>query len=515
MVKQNRNNLSPEIGGNICLKLMFLFLAIIPFGFAYFTISHSLFSMYYEAGFITFLSVLILVTIGLIAVVMPEKMSKTKRIGALTAMFCASLIVRIFVINLLQTTPYSDFGRCYAYATGEQVADLDILINYPYLGAYAVLLKIVFAFFPVSVFTAQIVNSIATSCIPILLFLGTEKMTSKSRIAWVAGLTYAFYPGLIIYNAVTSCEHFSQFFFALGFYMLACERTSLTEQKRKRMIAYIGGAVAFGLMCLFKELFVILAPAILMMGFCYDVIPKIVRKVKEHLPNAGIIRSILKNVVFVLIVFCVYKCFVMAVQMEIGGTIVDRNDPISVPIYRGLTPSAKGIWNEDVNEICYEVRAQSSSNSEVNRILLQKLLSEYNGNYKMFLDVIKSKLETDFCNEGVYWYWTFNESGNILQRTWMGEVYFSLFPSAFFMVMCGIMMVRLIVRAFRKTEGRELEFFVTGIVFLFVLILILMEAQGRYKSNIMPYACILFALSIDTIIETLKSLKSKFSKSLE
>lgn len=340
MVKQNRNNLSPEIGGNICLKLMFLFLAMIPFGFAYFTISHSLFSMYYEAGFITFLSVLILVTIGLIAVVMPEKMSKTKRIGALTAMFCASLIVRIFVINLLQTTPYSDFGPCYAYATGEQVADLDILINYPYLGAYAVLLKIVFAFFPVSVFTAQIVNSIATSCIPILLFLGTEKMTSKSRIAWVAGLTYAFYPGLIIYNAVTSCEHFSQFFFALGFYMLACERTSLTEQKRKRMIAYIGGAVAFGLMCLFKELFVILAPAILMMGFCYDVIPKIVRKVKEHLPNAGIIRSILKNVVFVLIVFCVYKCFVMAVQMEIGGTIVDRNDPISVPIYRGLTPSA-------------------------------------------------------------------------------------------------------------------------------------------------------------------------------
>ena len=44
------------IFGNICLKLMFVFLALIPFGFTFYKVSKSLFSMYYEALQITMIS---------------------------------------------------------------------------------------------------------------------------------------------------------------------------------------------------------------------------------------------------------------------------------------------------------------------------------------------------------------------------------------------------------------------------------------------------------------------------
>ena len=142
----------------------------------------------------------------------------------------------------------------------------------------------------------------------------------------------------------------------------------------------------------------------------------------------------------------------------------------------------------------------SSTASEVNRALFDKLSSEYQGDIGKLCNVILRKIRIDFCDEGVYWYWTFSDSGNnLLQGTWVGELLFSLFPSAFFMFMCGIIAIGLLLQAFRHKVGGFSEFFVTGVVFLFVLMLMLMEAQGRYKSNIMPYICILYAFSCEAI----------------
>ena len=497
------------IFGNICLKLMFVFLALIPFGFTFYKVSKSLFSMYYEALQITMISIIILVGICTFSAAIPNSISKNQRSCIIISMFCFSLIIRTLVIQILQTTPISDFKHCYDYAASQLGdAETEFIAKFPYLGAYAVLLKGVFTFLPKNVFSAQLVNAVATSFIPVFLFLGTEKMTSKIKIALIAGLTYAFYPGLIIYNAVTSCEHISQLFFSIGFYALACEKT--VSAKPNKVAAFICGAVAFGLMCLFKELFIIVAPALLMMGFCYDTLPCIVKKIKNHLPSAGIIRSIAKNVLYVMIIFGVYKCSAMAVQFEIAGKTIDRNDPVSVPIYRGLALEGRGAWNAEVNAICDQVRAEYSSNKEVNRVLFNKLISEYDGDVGLLIDVVSSKLETDFCNEGVYWYWTFNEDGNnILQRTWTGEVYFAFFPSAFFMAMCFVMMIGLIFRTLKKSKREEVEFFITGVVFLLTVLLMLMETQGRYKSNIMPYICVLFALSVDIIFEITRMFKLK------
>lgn len=509
MIKSNSLSI-----GAVLLKIMQFSLALVPFGFTYFMISNYSLPLYQEKKTVLLCATAVIAMIVLIAAAMPKKISRKQRICICIALFCAGLPIRIIVSDLLQTAPFSDFATCYNYAMLKAEEWEKIYItDYPYLGAYALFLRVFFKFVPGSVFSAQLANALATSCIPVFLFLGTEKMTSKTSIALISGLIYCFYPGLIVYNSITSCEHISQVFLSAGFYAIAYEKTIPSQQNKKKNIVYFIAALMFGLMCLFKPLFVIIAPAFLMADFCYDVLPLIIKSVKEHLIDSRLLRTVLRNILFVLVIFMVFKTSVMAVQIKIVGKTTKTSNPISTTIYRGLSPKARGNWDPDVISTCNEIMREYKSNREINKVLFQKLMDEYHGDVNLLTDVITDKMRTDFCNEGVYWYWTFNsEANNILQNNWIGEIYFSLFPNAFFMLMCGIMSIGLIIRTIRKCHGKEIEFFVSGVVYLFVIVLILMEAQGRYKSNIMPYICILFALATESIVELLRIVKIWLTK---
>lgn len=500
------NNIE-EVLGSILLRIMLVFMAIMPFGYSFFQIAETMYSCWDRNGILYIITLSIVIIIGILTVSrsIPKSINKKEKIIMLVLLFGVAFFSRTIVSVLLQTTPTSDFGRCFRYALSETTNEEELwMVRFPYLGAYAVTLKLFFQVFPNTLFSAQVMNALSASCTTVLLFIATEKMTSNSRTALIAGTIYACYPGLIVYSAIPSCEHFSQLFFALGLCFLVYEKITSWQAKIIKGALIGATGVALGLMCLYKELFIIAVPALLMASFCYEILPEIAKKLKGHKKESGIYREILKDIVLVAVILCVYKASVLAVQIEISGTPFDRNDPISVPIYRGLAIEAGGKWNEAVNDVCDQVRREYKTNGEVNRVLFEKLRSEYQGDVGKLWNVILGKMQTDFCDEGVYWYWTFNEDGNnLLQRTWVGELLFSLFPSAFFMIMCGIMAVGLFLLALKKNIGNSTEFYISGVVFLFVILLMLMEAQGRYKSNIMPYICILFSLASESLSKTM------------
>lgn len=497
------NNDSGEALGRILLRIMLVFLALMPFCYSCIEIFSSMRGCWDRNGVLYILSITAVIVVGIIAIsrLIPTSIDSRKKIVLLFALFSIAFVCRTFVSVLMQATPVSDFSRCFRYAVAQTNKDEEFeLVKYPYLGAYAVSLKLFFNLFPMTLFSAQVMNALVASLTAIVLYLATEEMIANSKTALISGLMYAVYPGLVTYSSITSCEHFSQLFFTLGLYFLARARNISCSNKIKNLFYTILSGVSLGLMCLYKELYIIVVPALLVAGLCYDILPVIIRKIKTHEKKSGLCQAILKTIFLAITILCVYKASVAAVQYEICGTTYNRNTPISVVIYQGLAIESGGEWNASVKEYCSQVMEKSSTASEVNRALFDKLSSEYQGDIGKLCNVILRKIRIDFCDEGVYWYWTFSDSGkNLLQKTWVGELLFSLFPSAFFMFMCGIMAIGLLLQAFRHKVGGFSEFFVTGVVFLFVLMLMLIEAQGRYKSNIMPYICILYAFSCEAI----------------
>ena len=87
---------------------------------------------------------------------------------------------------------------------------------------------------------------------------------------------------MIIYTAIPSCEHFSQFYLAWAAFAVTGFYTAERHHKHR----WIWGAAAgilLGMVILYKSgLRMVLVPSFLMASFCYEWIPLIVTAVRER-----------------------------------------------------------------------------------------------------------------------------------------------------------------------------------------------------------------------------------------
>ena len=66
-----------------------------------------------------------------------------------------------------------------------------------------------------------------------------------------------------------------------------------------------------------------------------------------------------------------------------------------------------------------------------------------------------------------------------------------------------MILIRLFVNKQEKPVIGQHMFVCIGSVFLFALMLALIETQGRYKSNIMPYVCCMGGIGMWMIVDSL------------
>ncbi len=231
--------------------------------------------------------------------IVPEKLTGTKTVFFCVLLFSISLSVRLFVISILQAEPFSDFLTCYEYAaTGS--GDTEFLARYSYLGAYALTLRLFLRVFGASVLNAQILNAVVTSCIPIVLYAAVTKAIGKQKIAAVAGFIYAVCPSVVIYTAVPSCEHFSQFCLALAVCSFAYYCTAEWKSKKRWLLCVTTG-ILFGGVYVYKSgLAYVIVPSLLMSGFCYECLPSFKTPVnKEAVKKAAVTAAQCVVILFV------------------------------------------------------------------------------------------------------------------------------------------------------------------------------------------------------------------------
>lgn len=418
----------------------------------------------------------------------PEKTEKKKAALFCPLLFLAALSIRLFTISLLQAKPVSDFLTCYEYAANGS-GDAEYLAQYPYLGAYALTLRLFFHVFGRSVWNAQALNALMTSCIPVALYLAASRVTGKENIGVAAGYFYAVFPSMAIYTAVPSCEHFSQFYLSLAACAFAFYCTEGEMGGRKWMFGILTG-ILIGCTCVYKNILLLIAPAFLLAGLCYEVL----QRQKNFLP-------ILRNLAMLAAAILVSQAGTAYVQNKLAGPQFQSNGTLSAAIYKGLSTEGNGVWDSKVQQYIEQVLAEHEDKGEIDRIFYGKLAEEYAGRWQELPRLLYHKYEIDWCSED-YYHWTFSGEGNIVQGTWIGEVLFVIVPRIFMMLVGIAISLGLLIGVFKEgpTEKQHFLFFCTGVLSLFAAALALIEAQCRYKSNIMPLICILCSICVDGLL---------------
>lgn len=482
----------------VCRKMLFLLLAVFPFGIILVEIWPNVTQKVWAtqrlpAFLIT--GTLIFCAFIVKAVVSKYK-TKTKIMLLCLFLFFTACSLRIFILSLLQTEPVSDFYTCYHYAvTGN--GKTNYLARYSYLGAYALTLRIFFKIVEPSVWNAQMLNVCITSCIPVVIFFTAKRITKKNGIGAAAGFAYAVCPSVVIYTAVPSCEHFSQFFMALAVGSFACYCTLDRENKKKWVFSLTTGLL-FGCVCIYKRLFIIIAPSLLMACLLYECIPILLH---------ADWRSVKKKIAVIAAQNCLI-IFTALIVLKTGESVVQKvldeqnliQDTYSAAIYKGLCKEGNGVWNFDINQYINKVLREYDDPKEIDRLFYGKLVEEYKDNIPALLAVIQNKFFIDWCSED-YYYWTFSGEGNLIQGSWIGEVLFVILPRVFLWYLSLTIVAGLLLRVIKDGAQEEMQFlfFLTGMVFLFACALLLIEAQGRYKSSLMPIICVLFGFCADYV----------------
>lgn len=426
-----------------------------------------------------------------VRMVVPHKMTGKNKIMFSGFMFFSALALRLFVIALLQAEPVSDFYTCYEYAaTGN--GDREYLARYPYLGAYALTLRLFLKRFGASVWNAQVYNAVVTSLIPIALYGTVSRVTGSQKTGAAAGFSYALCPSMIIYAAVPSCEHISQFFISLLLCAYAYYHT--TENRRKKKWVYcIAVGIFLGAVCIYKSLFLILAPCLFLTGMLYEAGSYLENRNKKSLAAV-----VLQYTVMTVIAWVLVKGGIAVVRTQLQADALTGKGSYSATIYKGLCKEGNGVWNREVQQYIDQVFEEHTDKREVDRIFYGKLIDEYKEEPQALFRLIGNKFFVDWCSED-YYYWTFSGDGNMVQGSWIGEILFVIVPRIFFMMVSAVIAFGFLAAVIRGEPPLQMQFrfYMSSVIFLFAVALILMEAQGRYKSNFMPFICVLFGFGTD------------------
>lgn len=507
---------------NILTKMLFVFIALFPFALVLPATLPGVLDQAWKTQRISAFVIAgtLFCCICAVWLAVPEKMTGKKKTLFCIFMFFAACAVRLFVICLLQAEPVSDFYTCYEYAaTGS--GDREYLARYPYLGAYALTLRLFLKLFGASVWNAQVWNAVVTSFIPIAVYAAVSRITGSQKTGAAAGFGYALCPSMIIYAAVPSCEHMSQFFLSLLLcaYAYYCTTENMPNVKsvnkhKNRYVKRWGYCVVIGsllgFVCIYKSLFLILAPCLFFTSILYE--GRLIFSAKQkQLKETAII--LLQYAMILIIAWVIAKGGIAAVRTHLQADTLTVKGSYSATIYKGLCKEGNGVWNGNVQQYIDQVFEEHTDQKEIDRIFYGKLIDVYSKEPQALFRLIRHKFFIDWCSED-YYYWTFSGDGNLIQGSWIGEILFVIVPRIFFMFFCAIIACGFIVSVIRERSYGQMQllFYIASVLCLFALALVLMEAQGRYKSNFMPFMCVAFGVGISDLMKGIAAFKWNIRK---
>lgn len=418
--------------------------------------------------------------------------------------FLGSMLIRCMVILFIgmETNQISDFGTAYFTALGEKCIDSItgsmkevIFSNW---GAYPLYLRAVMKVFGQSTLICVVGNAVLASVSGCLIY-NLCRITEKTRrVSVLAAVIFGCWPSYLVYTIVLTPEHVNIVLTLTSINLLvwACKKLQ-SERWQYIILATSGACLAAAFFFKSVSLIVLVALAILLILE----LPKLWQNYREaNGEKKDILRLAMKIGCFVLAYFIAVWAGYLILDWKYGQPV--NRDVASYYLAIGLSVEGEGRYSSDL-VLQYQEEIGTESDFEAADKLMRDSISEnlemLKGEWKEFFT---GKFETAWRNDEYtsFVQRTINTEGAALIDVEQWYPHFMGIIHYFYLIVCGCSLVTTIINICKKKNDR-LIFFSQLFIFGLMCLLLISEAQARYKCVIYPYWAIVVAYGIENVVD--------------
>lgn len=408
-----------------------------------------------------------------------------------------ALLTRLLWVAILSqhTNQVSDFLDIYNDSL-QEVPSSRHVPNWTHFITFPYILHFLVAIFGSSMLVGTIVNAVVNSISVVLVYLLGTAVASK-RIGFAAAAIMILWPSMGAFTSIYAPDHLTILFLLLSILcFIMFIQSKITRVKIGFMLACIGSLWALGF---FKDL----AP-ILVVSFALVVGLIIIRdgQFRKNITNAWGTVSL-----------CVFVAFGTITHVPIISAIAHQPvNPSLVPyfLYIGLGGNNTGSWQPEIMDHYNQLIDQNSQNYNLaNKVMLHEALHNVKQRLAELPTTIWNKSRTVQANDEAKVFWveeSADAAGSKGLKSWLGAVVQPI-NGIFF---AGIILLMCASVYFFWKERMNAKLTLLVIVSIgYSLLLLIIEAQNRYRYIIEPLYCIFAAYGLVNIYYMYLKAKSK------
>lgn len=429
-----------------------------------------------------------------------------KRIVIAFFVFFVAIIVRLPLLYMFREdlVPFSDFQRSWDMAHGIWEGNLDYYSLFPSYLNYSVYQKWVVSLIGDSYMNILYLNVVYSSLTASFIYLIVTEVSDHLRISGLAGILYALYPANIVYTTTGTPEFITIFFNTVSVWLLIY-LLKITDRKKSIIIAFMAG-IMLGIGDSYKSFAVII-----LIAFSMSFVAKlIIEKEKVYFGKRQYISLGITMMILISVLFGYQATSRIILSFTENNYGQEINTSASLPHFFlvGLNTEGEGqIHLGTMSRQYYQTYLSNGMNlDEAKKYAYALLKSDWNENIDKIIPLFGKK---------IVWAWQDDNRPLLYLLEYEGVN----IDSATERVVCDylenilpevtqiyylLLMSTAVIGAVCMTKQRNINFifeFYALIIFGYFCLLMLSEAQSRYKCLIMPYVCILSAIGINRIIK--------------
>lgn len=414
-----------------------------------------------------------------------------------------ALILRLTVVmpNKDSLIPFSDFNRIWEMIHGNLEDHLDYYSLFPAYLNYTILLKYYIRIVGDKFVNVLYLNVVLSTCTVAVIYFITREVTHNKTTSFLAALLYAVMPSNILYCSVMTPEFITVFFDSFGVLLiLIAMRSKLVIQTGGQLIL---AGILIGIGSAYKPFGIIIMIALVMCLLCLVII--------KHVKWKDLLICILAFLL-VLSSYRISKEIIRKhTEREIG---IELNESNSVPHFLlvGLNTEGEGqIHLGNLSRRYYQTYLENGFDVDEAKATAYELLkNDWRENRKKIPDLILRKMIWAWQDDQIPLRYFTIATGDSGDKTCFGLSIATLSQAFYLMIMLGAVIGAMMLR---KNIELNKEFLLL-IIFGFFCLILLSEAQSRYKCLIMPFMCVISSMGVEGIERKIHLLLMKLTKCL-
>lgn len=439
----------------------------------------------------TILSTLIIM---IFVIFMKKSNKKINTKVLLSIVLLLSIIVKLIsVFTFKDVLQVSDFGKAFNTSISLQYTEYHRYFTHWIL--YPKILNIIFNIFGGNQLVLSVFNLITTCITSLLVYFIVNKITKNKKVSILCCSIYSFMPSAILYINICTQEHLAALFFCLAVLLILYLFDSIKNVYLKISLSILCGFI----LCIgdcFKQLSLILLIAL----FIYLLLEFISKKI--------FVKDVFKNIfIFLIIVisFSASKILIYNYFDNLVGKPVSRSST-SYFLTVGLNSNSKGFFSDEIGSNLYQkLDKYNYDYDKVNKVLKEELIDDINNNFFIIIRSIPNKLYESISKDKYSSVWLSEMTSDNSKKDLLNK--FSYLTDTYYLVMILISGIGLIFIFLSKSKNLNKIVFIYIILFGYCLLMVLSEAQDRYKYPMMPLLSMATGISILEISKYKNKLK--------